>query len=304
VYPCDGDALQLALSGAFAGYLAPVLIGPAARIRDVALRAGLNIGRLLILDTPDDPRAASVQAVVAARVGRVQALVKGNLGIDDLLSPVAAADSGLRTDHRLSYAHVLDIAGRAQPLLVADALLNVAPNLAAKKDILHNTVELARALGIAAPRVALLAAVDGVNHAFTSTMDASALKTMAAHGLFGEVEVDGPFAADTALSAEAARANGVHSTVAGRPEIVLAPSMEAASVLLRSITALTGAFATGVVLGARVPIVAAAKGDAMDVRMAACVVAALLATPRAVPSQVMPALLPGAATEPRLHARS
>jgi phosphate acetyltransferase len=281
VYPCDPDSLQTALSGAFAGYLEPVLVGPEARIRDVALKAGLDISRLPIVDTPDDPRVAGQRAAEIARDRKAAALIKGSMSDADLLAPVAAPDSGLRTDRRLSHAYFVDLPGRPSGLLIADAQLNIAPNLAAKKDIVANTIELARALGVATPGVALLAAMDYVTPAFASTADAAALKSMAEQGLFGAAVCEGPLTADSALSADAARANGVKSDLAGHPDVLIAPTMEAASLLLRALTGLTGGLAAGIVLGARVPIVVPLRADSMEVRMASCVIASLLIVARA-----------------------
>ena len=281
VHPCDSDSLQLALSGAFAGYLAPVLVGPESRIRDAAAKAGLDISRLSIIDTADDPRSAGLRAAEIAREGKVSALIKGSMSDGDLLAPVAAPESGLRSDRRLSHAYFLDLPGRPNGMLIADAQLNVAPNLAAKKDIVANTVDLARAIGIATPNVALLAAMDYVTPAFVSTADAAALKTMAEQSMFGSAVVDGPLTADSALSAEAARANGVKSDVAGHADILVAPTMEAASMVVRTLTGLTSGLAAGIVLGATLPIVIPARTDSMEVRMASCVLAALILLARA-----------------------
>jgi len=280
VYPCDRDSLQTALSGAFAGYLEPTLVGPESRIRDAALRSGLDISRLPIVDTADDARVAGKRATEIVREGAVAALVKGSMSDVDLLSPVAAPESGLRTERRLSHACFLDLPGRPGGILVADAQLNIAPNLAAKKDIVANTVDLARALGVAVPGVALLAAMDYVTPAFASTADAAALKSMAEQGLFGKAICEGPLTADSALSADAARANGVKSELAGHPDVLIAPSMEAASLLLRALTGLTGGLAAGIVLGARIPIVVPARTDSMEVRMASCVLASLIVAAR------------------------
>jgi phosphate acetyltransferase len=276
-YPCDRDSLQTALSGAFAGYLAPLLVGPESRIRDAALKAGLDISRLTLVDTADEPRAAGVRAAELAREGKVAALVKGSMSDGDLLAPVAAPESGLRTERRLSHAYFLDLPGRPAGMLLADALLNIAPNLAAKKDIVANTVELARALGVAVPSVALLAALDYVTAAFPSTGEAAALKTMGAQGFFRSALIEGPLTADSALSVEAARANGVKSEVAGRADVLIAPTMEAATMVLRTLTGLTGGLAAGIVLGAAIPIAVPARHDSMEVRMASCVLASLLA---------------------------
>lgn len=301
VFPVDRDALQLALSGAFAGYLAPTLVGPEQRIRDTANRAGLDISRLTLVDAPDEPRAASQVAVHLARQGTVRALIRGSLAHEDLLAAVAARDSGLRSDRRLSQATFLDLPGQSRFLLLADAQLNVAPNLAAKKDIVRNTLDLALALGVATPHVALLAAKNTVAPAFPSTSEAAALRSMARQGAFAGAIVDGPLTPDAALSEEAAQRLGVRSEVAGRADVLIAPTMEAASMVLRTLTGLTGGLAAGIVLGARVPIVIPGARDPMDVRIASCVLASLAASVQPMPDA--PALtIPGmSAVEPRAH---
>ncbi len=275
VFPVDRDSLQLALSGAFAGYLAPTLVGPDERIRDAANRAGLDISRLTIVDTPDEPRAASECAVMLAREGKVSALIRGSLAHEDLLAPVAAPESGLRGERRLSHATFLDLPGQSRFLLIADASLNVAPNLAAKKDILENTLDLAYALGVVAPNVALLAAKCTVAPAFPSTSEAAALRSMAAQGAFAGAVVEGPLTPDVAFSSEAARLHGVKSEIAGRADVLIAPTMEAATMVLRTLTGVTGGLAAGLVLGAKVPVVMPSPRDPMEVRIASCVLASL-----------------------------
>lgn len=276
VFPLDRDSLQLALSGAFAGYLAPTLVGPEQRIRDAADRSGLDISRLGVLDTPDEPRAAALRAVELAREGRAGVLIRGSLSIEDLLSPVAAAESGVRTERRLSHATFLDLPGQSRFLIVADAMLNVAPNLAAKKDILLNTIQLATALGVASPRVALLAAKGTIAPAFASTSEAAALKSMAAQGAFHGAVVDGPMTPDVALSGEIARQYGVKSEVAGCVDVLIAPTMEAATMVSRTMIAVAGGLAAGLVLGAKVPVVLGSPHEAMEVRIASCVLASLV----------------------------
>ena len=277
VFPCDRDALQMAFSGAFAGYINPTLIGPERRIRATADKAGLDISRMHIVDTADEPRAAAARAIELVRDGAVGALVKGSLGKEDMLAPVASQDSGLRTTSRLSHAYFVDIATQPRGYLLADAQMNVTPNLAAKRDIVQNTVHLARALDIAAPRVALLAAMDGAAAAFTSTTDAVALKSMATQGRFPGAIVDGPLTPDSALSLDAANAKGVKSEVAGLADVLIAPSMESGLMVLRTMLALSNGLAAGIVLGARIPIVASMRHDSMEVRMASCVLASLVA---------------------------
>jgi phosphotransacetylase len=276
VYPCDRDAIQVALSGQFAGYLAPVLVGPESRIQETAGQAGLDLSRVSIVDTADEPAAAAQRAVAMARSGEVRALIKGSLYPDDLMRAVAVPDSGLREDRRLTHAFFIDVPGYARSFIVTDALLNIAPTLAAKRDIVQNAIDFAQALGTAQPNVAVVAAVDGVTPALPATGDASALAKMAAQGMITGASVEGPLTVDRALAAPP-RGSTLESKVAGNADIVVVPSLDAGSMLVRSMTGLFGALAAGIVLGAKVPVVLGARNDPMEVRMASCVLASLFA---------------------------
>ena len=281
VYPCDRDSLQVALSGQFAGYLAPVLVGPEARIADAASHAGLDLSRIDLIDTPDDPAESARRAVALVREGRVRALVKGSLYPDDLMRAVAAADTGLRGERRLTHAFFLDVPSFPRAFLLSDAVLNINPNLAAKRDIVQNAIELSRALGTAKPQVAVLAAVEGVTAALPATGDAAALAKMSAQGVISGGIVSGPLTADSALSPGAAQANGVDDPVAGHADVLIVPGLDAGSLMLRTLIAMSGALAAGIVLGAKVPIVLGGRNDTMEVRMASCVLASLVAAPQA-----------------------
>lgn len=277
VYPCDRDSLQVALSGQFAGYISPVLVGPEARIADAAAQAGLDLARIELVDTPDDPYAAAQRAAALAKSGKVRALVKGALYPDDLMRAVVAPEAGLRGERRLTHGYFVDLPDFPRPFVLSDALLNIAPNLAAKREIVQNAIEFAQSLGIASPRVAVLAGVEGVTPALPATGDAASLVKMAAQGMITGGTVDGPLTADSALSATAAKANGVDSKTAGLADVLIVPGLEAGALMLRTLTGLFGALAAGVVLGARVPIVLAGRNDSMEVRMAGCVLASLIA---------------------------
>lgn len=298
VYPCDSESLQLALSGSFAGYLEPTLVGPEKRIRDVANRAGIDISRLALADTPDDPRAAAMLAVRLAAEGRVHTLIKGAMTDSELLAPVAAPDSGLRGETRLSHASFLDLPGMNRWLLIADSLLNVTPNLAAKKDIVQNTARLAVALGQASPNVALLAGMDVVATALPSTSEAAALKSMAVEGLFPGAVLAGPMLPDTALRADDTRANPARNEMAGRADVLIAPTLETAVMVLRTLTGITQGLACGIVLGAKVPIVVSSRSDSMETRMASCVIASLAAAHASATGKQMSAaaIVPAAAS--------
>lgn len=290
VYPCDRDSLQIALSGQFAGYLTPVLVGPEPRIADAAAQAGLDLARVTIIDTPDEPFLAAQRAVALARSGEVRALIKGSLYPDDLMRAVAAPEGGLRGEHRLTHAFFVDVPGYARSFLLSDAVLNIAPNLAAKREIVQNAIDFAHALGNVNPQVAVLAAVEGVTPALPATGDAAALVKMAAQGMITGGAIEGPLTADSAMSAAAALANGVDSKIAGNADVLIVPSLEAGALMLRTLTGMFGALAAGIVLGAKVPIVLAARGDSMETRMAGCVLASLVAQiPKATVAQPAPA---------------
>lgn len=285
VYPCDRDALQIALSGQFAGYLAPVLVGPEKRIADAAAQAGLDISRIDLIDTPDEPFAAAQRAAGLAHDGDVQALIKGSLYPDDLMRAVATPEAGLRSERRLTHAFFVDVPEFPRAFVLSDAVLNIVPTLAAKRDIVQNAIDFAQALGIATPQVAIVSAVEGVTPALPATGDAAALSKMAAQGLITGAIVDGPLTADAALSATAARAYGVESKVAGNADVLIVPGLESGAILLRALTGMFGALAAGVVLGAKVPVVLSSRGESMEVRMASCVLASLVAQmPRVAPA--------------------
>src|SRR5437763_3401443 len=138
-----------------------------------------------------------------------------------LLCPVVSSASGLRGERRLSHAHFLDLPGRPHGIVLTDAVLNIAPTLGAKKDIVQNAIDLAHAIGVIEPRVGILAGIGTVNHAFTSTLDADALKMMANQGVFERAHVDGPLTPDVALSTEAAKSNRLVSEAPGNADILV-----------------------------------------------------------------------------------
>ena len=290
VYPCDRDSLQMALSGQFAGYLAPILVGPDKRIAEVAALAGLDLSRVEIVDTSDDPYVAAQRATALARDGQVRALIKGGLYPDDLMRAVATPDSGLRGDRRLTHAHFVEVPALPRAFVLSDAVLNIAPALAAKRDIVQNAIEFSQALGTATPNVAILSAVEGVTPAVPASGDAAALAKMAAQGLIAGAVVEGPVTADVAFSSAAARAQGIESKIAGNVDVLIVPSLESGAILLRMLTGAFGALAAGIVLGAKIPVVLPSRGESMEVRMASCMLASLIAhAPHAAAPESKPA---------------
>jgi phosphate acetyltransferase/phosphate butyryltransferase len=215
--------------------------------------------------------------VALARAGQVEALMKGSLHTDELMHEVVARDRGLRTARRLSHVFALDVPTYPRPRFLTDAAINISPDLDDRRDIVQNAIDLARVLGIATPRVAILSAVETVSSRLRSTLDAAALCKMADRRQITGGVLDGPLGFDSAVSAEAARAKGLDSPVAGRADILVVPDLEAGNMLAKQREYLAEAQGAGIVLGARVPIVLTSRADKALSRMASCAIARLLA---------------------------
>ena len=275
VHPCSREALEGALDAARLGLIEALLIGPQARIRKLAGDCQFDLSGCAILDVPHS-HAAAARAVELARAGEVDALMKGSLHSDELLSAVVNAQTGLRTERRISHVFVLDVPRYPKPLLITDAAINVAPDFDAKVDIVQNAIDLAHALGIARPKVAILSAVETVTPKLRSSMDAAALSKMADRGQITGGLVDGPLAFDNAVSLAAARTKGIKSEVAGEADILVVPDLESGNMLAKQLEYLGGAQAAGIVMGARVPIVLTSRADSAHSRIASCAIAILL----------------------------
>lgn len=279
VHPCSGVALAAAVDAAEAGIIAPILVGPEARIRAAAEEAGKDISAYRIVPAEHSHDAAA-KAVALIHAGDAALLMKGSLHTDELMGAIVSRTSGLRTERRISHAYVMDVPGHSAPLIITDAAINIAPSLEEKADIIRNAIDLGHVIGIEKPRVAILSAVETVNPQIPSTLDAAALCKMADRGQIAGGIVDGPLAFDNAVSEAAAKEKGIVSPVAGKADILVVPDLEAGNMLAKQLTFLGGADAAGVVLGARVPIILTSRADSLRTRLASCAVAALLARAR------------------------
>lgn len=279
VHPCNVEAIAAAIEARAEGLIEPVLVGPPHKIADAAKNAGISIEGLRIEPT-EHSHAAAARAVELASAGTVRALMKGSLHTDELLGAVVAAQSGLRTERRISHVYILDVPSYAKPLVVTDAAINIMPTLDQKRDICQNAIDLLHKLGVAEPLVAVLAAVETVNPAMPATLDAAALTVMAARGQITGAKLDGPLAFDNAVNLDAARIKDIVSPVAGRADILVVPNLEAGNMLAKQLIYLADADAAGLVLGARVPIILTSRADALRVRLASAAVAKLTAERR------------------------
>lgn len=262
VHPVEAACLAGAVDAMEAGLIVPVLVGPAERVARAADAAGRSLDGITVIDVPHS-HAAAARAVALARGGEVEAIVKGALSLHELMGAVLAADGGLGTERWASHISALDVPTYGKPLFITDARLLTEPGLAQKRDIVQNAVDLAHALGIAAPKVAILSAAETVDPSLRSTLDASGLCKMADRGQIAGAVVDGPLAFDSAISKSAAAAKGLASPVAGEADILVVPDLEAGSLLVEQLIHLAGADATGLILGARVPVVLPGHTDGM-----------------------------------------
>lgn len=274
VHPVNRISIEGVVGAIEKDLIAPVLIGPQAKIEAAAQEAGFDLKGIEIVDTPHS-HAAAAKAVELAREGKLNALMKGALHTDEIMSEVVSQKNGLRTERRISHIYVMDTPAYEKLLFITDAAINIGPDLEDKCNIVQNGIDLAQALGVTLPKVAILSAVETVYPKLQSTLDAAALCKMADRGQITGGIIDGPLAFDNAISKTAAQAKGLSSPVAGDADVLVVPDLEAGNMLAKELDYLAGAVAAGVVLGARVPIILTSRAEGKTPRIAASAIAKL-----------------------------
>lgn len=272
IHPVNDRSLKAAIMAANIDLIDPVLIGPLARIKLAAEQAELDLSSVEMVDAPHSHAAAEIGVGMAVS-GEVNALMKGALHTNELMAATLNGPTDLRTDRRMSHVFVMRTNAYPKWLMISDGALNIAPDLTAKKWIVQNAIDLARAIGIASPRVAILSATEEVDPAIPSTLDAAALCKMADRGQITGGRLDGPLAFDLAVSTDAVAAKGLTSDVAGAADILIVPNLEGGNMLAKQLDYLAGAAAAGIVLGASVPIILNSRSDSVDERVASCALA-------------------------------
>jgi phosphotransacetylase len=278
-WPCEVTALAGALDAGRQGLIRPILVGPAATIQAIAKEHKLDLGGAEIVEVGES-HAAAASAVALVREGKAELLMKGSLHSDEVLGAVVARETGLRTGRRLSHVFLMDVPTYHKVLIVTDAAINIAPTLEDKADVAQNAIDLARTFGVERPKVAILAAVETVTTKMPATIDAAALCKMAGRGQITGGLLDGPLAFDNAISRDAAKMKKIDSEVAGDPDILLAPDLEAGNMMAKMLSFLANADSAGLVLGARVPVILTSRADSVRSRIASCAVGVLAAHAR------------------------
>jgi phosphate acetyltransferase len=279
VYPCDESSLRGPCQAAELGIIKPILVGPVAKIDGVAKQHGIDVARYELVDVPHSD-AAAIKGVELIHEGKGELLMKGSLHTDELMRAVTSGTTGLRTARRISHVFIMDVPAHSETLFITDAAINIFPDLEAKRDIVQNAIDLYTQIGLGAPRVGILSAVETVTPKIPSTIDAAALCKMADRGQITGGVLDGPLAFDNAVDPEAARIKGIKSEVAGRAQILVVPDLEAGNMLAKNLSFLAKADSAGIVLGARVPVILTSRADSVRSRMASCAVAVLYAHAR------------------------
>ena len=275
-HPCSDVSLRGAIEAAQAQLIAPILVGPSAKIHAIADSENIDISPYRLIAT-DHSYESAARAVALCRSGECEALMKGSLHTDELMLEVVNSNTGLRTERRISHVFLMEVSTYPKMLMITDAAINIYPTLDDKLHIVQNAIELAHALGIPQPKVAILSAVEMVDSKILSTIEAAALCKMAERGQITGAIVDGPLAFDTAINLKAAQIKGLVSPVSGVADILVVPDMESGNMLAKQMECLANAKAAGIVLGARVPIILTSRSESAETRLASCAVAVKLA---------------------------
>ena len=275
VWPLSDVALRGTVEAAIAEIIEPTLIGDKAAILALAAQIGVDVTPYPILHADTEEKATEL-GVAMCRAGNAQAMMKGSLHTDVLMKVAMNRDTGLRTARRISHVFIMDTPAYSRTLMITDAAINITPELEDKVHIVQNAIDLAIALGIPKPKVALLSAVETVSPKIKSTLDAAALCKMADRGQITGGILDGPLAFDTAVSAKAAKIKHLVSPVTGQADILVVPDLESGNMLAKQLEYLGGAQLAGIVLGARVPVILTSRADSAETRLTSCAVAMLL----------------------------
>ena len=284
-HPCSETSLQGAVEAADVGLIIPILIGPKAKIHQVAQACNLDLSPYEIVDASHSHESAK-KTVELVRAGKADAIMKGSLHTDELMGEVVKKETGLRTERRISHVFLMSVDGYHRPFIVTDAAVNIYPDLMTKRDICQNAIDFAHIMRHYyhpkdhhknPVKVAILSAVETVNPSIQSTLDAAALCKMADRGQITGALLDGPLAYDNAMNLEAAKTKGILSPVAGDASILLVPDLEAGNILAKQLIYLSGAYAVGMIVGARVPIILTSRADGVESRIGSCAVAAMMA---------------------------
>jgi phosphate butyryltransferase len=273
----DPDVIEALKQAQEIGLAEGILIGDGEKIRSMTQEIGFEISDHQLIDEPDDAKAAR-KAIDLIRQGEAKLLMKGKINTAALIRAVLDREAGLRTGRLLSQVIVFQVPSFDRLMIMTDAAINVAPTLAQKAEITRNAIEVAHAIGIPAPNVAILCALEFVNQDMPATVDAAGLTLMNQRGQLTGGYVEGPIALDVPLSRFAASRKGIESPLVENTDVFIAPDIEAANILYRAILYFAGGESGGIVMGAKVPLVLLSRAESPETKICSMAIGTLLAT--------------------------
>ena len=271
----DKPVLEAVKAAVDLNIVQPILVGDKLKIEEISKEIGLDLSNVEIIDEKDGVLAAR-KATELVSSEKADILMKGLIDTSIIMKQVLDKEIGLRTGKIISHVAVFDVNTYHKIFLVTDAAMNISPDLDQKKGIIENSVELAHALGIDIPKIAVVAAKEKVSPKMEATVHAKELADMNSNNQIKDCIVEGPFALDNAISKEAAEHKGIKSVVAGDADILLMPDIEAGNVLYKSLTFLAGSKSAGIILGAKAPIVLTSRADSQEAKLHSIVLGVLL----------------------------
>ena len=254
------DVLEALKDAEPLGLAQPILVGDPAKIERGAREVGYHVRPETLLSAVDEDESLRL-SIDLVRDGKADFLMKGKVTTAKMIRGVLDKERGLRTGRLLSQVVLFQVAHIPRLLIVTDAAINIAPTLEQKVEICRNAIEVAHALGIEEPTVALLAALEFVNPAMPATIDAAALTLMNRRGQITGAYLEGPLAMDVPFSRFAAERKNIQSPLVEAVDILIAPDIEAANILGRAATYLAGAETGGVVMGTKTPLVLLSRAE-------------------------------------------
>jgi phosphate acetyltransferase len=272
VNPVDDVSFLGAIDAKKAELVDPIMIGSKKEILSLAKKHLVSLDDVEIIDCESEEDVLN-NAVELCKTNKVQALMKGKIHTDHIMSAVIKRDNGLRTDKQISHIFALNIPTYHKVLYICDAVVSIAPTLEQKEKILHNAIDFLNNIGMDKPKVGILSAVEHVNAKIISTTDADSLANN--ESLKARAIIEGPLAFDNVISKEAADIKGIKSKIAGDVDLILAPNLEAGNILFKALVYLARAEVAGVILGARIPVILTSRADNARARLVSSALAVL-----------------------------
>lgn len=259
----DEHALEAVLKAHKEGLVEYILVGKKNDIIEKAKKLGYSVDETAIVEATEDQEAA-FKAVELIRQGKGDFLMKGKLETSTILKEVVNKETGIGMGGVMSHMAVVHIPNYHKLVGFTDGGMMPHPNLEQKVGILNNSLDLFRKLGYDCPNVAVLCAAENYNPKIPESADAAELKKLADEGKFGKINLEGPISIDLSFSKEAAEIKGYKSPITGDVDILLMPNMATGNISCKGLILFAGAEMTGIILGAKVPVVLTSRGSSFE----------------------------------------